>query len=679
MLRVATDIGGTFTDLVYVDNEGNVEVGKSNSTPPNFEQGVIDVIKKTGVDIVDIDTFIHGTTVVINAITERKGVKTGIVTTKGFKDILEIARGNRPDLFNLLYKKPSPFVSRNLRLEVDERIDYKGNIVEELDVSKINDIVSYFKKENVEAIAIVLLHAYKNNVHELKVKEKFKELWPEVEITASHELTSEWREYERATTTVLNSYVKPTAKSYLKNLEKKLENMKADSNKFVMQSNGGTTTFEGAMNTPINLLESGPVGGVIGSAILGEMLGENNIISLDIGGTTAKCSLIDKGQVKVTTDYKVEKNNKTAGYPVKVPVVDIVEIGNGGGSIAWDHEGTIKVGPHSAGALPGPVAYGKGGIEPTTTDANLIAGRLSPNNFENEVDMNQVRKSIHNKIAQPFNLDIEDAALGIIRISNSNMLNALKLVSIRKGYNPKDFTLIATGGGGPMHASALAMELGIKKVIVPFAASVFSAWGMLLTELRHDYISTNNQRVSQLNYDDFNDEWNKLEIQAYNQYKEEGVKEETLYFTRYIDMRYLGQEHTVKVPTPNQPLTKAKMKDIEKKFHDLHEKAYTFKLENQETEIVNLHLIGFGKVKQPKMKKLSDELKKVNALKEKREVLFENEGWLNTNIYYRDALAAGEKILGPAIIEEQSSSTLIYKNQQAQIDEYGNIIIYLED
>lgn len=494
MLRVATDIGGTFTDLVYVDEEGNVGVGKSHTTPPNFEKGIMDVIQKAEIDVNDINTFIHGTTVVINAITERKGVKTGLITTKGFRDVLEIARGNRPDLFNLLYKKPEPFVPRHLRMEISERLDFEGNVVTDIDRSELNDIIDYFKKEEVDAIAIVLLHAYKNASHEMIVKNTIEELWPEVGVTASHQLTNEWREYERTSTTVLNSYVKPIANAYIKNLETNLSEMKPDTNKFIMQSNGGTTTFEGAVTSPINLLESGPVAGVIGSAILGEMLGEKNIISLDIGGTTAKCSLIDQGQVKVTTDYKIEKTDKTAGYPVRVPVVDIVEIGNGGGSIAWDEDGAIRVGPHSAGAVPGPVAYGNGGEEPTTTDANLVSGRLSPSNFDKQVNMDLVKNSIKEKIAEPFNLNTDDAALGIIRIANSNMLNALKLISVRKGYDPRDFTLVATGGGGAMHASALARELGIKKVIIPVAASVFSAWGMLLTELRHDYIYTNNQK-----------------------------------------------------------------------------------------------------------------------------------------------------------------------------------------
>ena len=322
-------------------------------------------------------------------------------------------------------------------------------------------------------------------MHEQETIDLIKEIWPEVFVTASYEVTKEWREYERTNTTVLNAYVKPIATSYVNKLHDKLIEKQTDSNNYIMQSNGGTTTFEQAKELPINMVESGPVAGIYGAAVLGEIIGEKNIIAFDIGGTTAKCSLIEKGEVKVSTDYYIERDNRHAGFPIKTPVVDIVEIGNGGGSIAWiDDAGSLKVGPHSAGALPGPVAYGQGGTEPTTTDANLLTGRLSPKNFDYEVNMEKVSEAIKATISNYFNISVEDGALGIIRIANSNMLNALKLISIRKGYNPREFTLVAFGGGGSMHAPALAKELGVKKkVVVPLASPVFSAWGMLMTDL----------------------------------------------------------------------------------------------------------------------------------------------------------------------------------------------------
>ncbi|MCS0823862.1 hydantoinase/oxoprolinase family protein [Cytobacillus firmus] len=676
-MRVATDIGGTFTDLVYVNDEGEIGVAKSHTTPPNFEKGVIDVIEKSEIDQTAIKTFIHGTTVIINALTERKGVKTGLITTKGFRDVLEIARGNRPDLFNVRYEKPVPFVERYLRQEVEERLNYKGEVLSPLNKEQLTAVINYFKEQKVEAIAVAYLHSYVNPVHEMETVELIKKLWPEAAVTASYEVTKEWREYERTSTTVLNSYVKPIAATYVNRLHNKLVENKTDSQNYIMQSNGGTTTFNSAKQTPINMVESGPVAGIYGAAVLGEILNEKNIIAFDIGGTTAKCSLINQGEVKVSTDYFIEKNERSAGYPIKVPVVDIVEIGNGGGSIAWiDGAGSLKVGPQSAGALPGPVAYGQGGTEPTTTDANLITGRLSPENFDYEVDLDKVKAAIKEKVADHFGMTVEEAALGIIRIANSNMLNALKLISVRKGHNPREFSLVAFGGGGSMHAPALAKELGVKKVIVPVASSVFSAWGMLMTDLRHDYIQTYIRRINELNSIELNKEWNSIEVQALKQYQEEGVSEEKVLFTRFADIRYLGQEHTVKVPVPNGEWSDETLKEVVKRFGDLHEQHYTFKLEGTPAEIVNLHLTAFGKVLKPKMKKINSINSNIQeAYKETRPVYFEEEGWVETKVYSRSLFGKGMEVSGPAIVEEQSASTVIYPGQSLTVDEYGNLII----
>ncbi len=677
-MRVATDIGGTFTDLVSVDEQGKITVAKSHTTPPNFEKGVIDVIKKSGVNAKEIETFIHGTTVIINALTERKGAKTGLITTKGFRDVLELARGNRPDLYNLRYQKPAPFIPRYLRREVEERLNYKGEVVTPLNTEQIKDIIEYFKKENVEAIAVAYLHAYANPAHEQKTVEIIKELWPEVAVTASHEVTKEWREYERFNTCALNSYVKPIASRYVDKLEAKLTEIGADKcYKYIMQSNGGTTTFEQSKVTPINMVESGPVAGVFGAAVLGRIIGEKNIIAFDIGGTTAKCSLIDNGEVKITTDYHIERTERTAGYPIKVPVVDIVEIGNGGGSIAWiDDAGSLRVGPQSAGALPGPVAYGLGGTEPTTTDASLVTGRLSAKNFDNEVDIDKVKEVIYEKVAKHFNMSVDEAALGIIRIANSNMLNALKLISVRRGYDPREFSMVAFGGGGPMHAAALAKELGVKKVIVPVAGSVFSAWGMLMTDLRYDFIKTYISNFENIDLNQLNSEWQQMETEAYGYYQKQGFEQAKVVFSRFADMRYAGQEHTVKVPVPNGEMDEETVKEVIRRFHDLHEQAYTFKLEDSPTEIVNLHLVAFGIVQKPELYKLE----RVggnpeDALKEIRPVLYEEEGWLDTKVYDREKLAAEVTIEGPAIVEERSASTVIYPGQTVTVDCYGNLII----
>src|SRR5699024_7804621 len=526
------------TDMVSISEEGEIQTEKTDTTVPNYEQGVLDVIHLSGLNPKEIDMFIHGSTVVINTLTERKGAKTGLITTEGFRDVLEIARGNRPDLFNLRYEKPTPFVERYLRQEVEERLDFNGNVIKKLNKEKIKELAAYFKEQQVEAVAITYLYAYLNPEHEKETKAIIQELLPDVKVTASHEVVREWREYERMNTAVLNAYVKPTASTYLKKLNQKLNEINLIGNKYVMQSNGGTTNFKYAEDTPINIVESGPAAGVYGAAVLGEMIGEENIIAFDVGGTTAKCSLVDNGEIKVDSDYYIEKNDKNAGYPIKVPVVDIIEIGNGGGSIASiDKAGALKVGPKSAGAVPGPVAYGKGGENPTITDANLITGRLSLDNFDNKTKMNVVRQAMQEKMANYLGMKLEDVALGIIRLANANMLQALKLISVRKGYDPRDFTLIAYGGGGPLHATALAKGLGMRKVVIPIASSVFSAWGMLMTDLRNDYIYTFNQALETITRDLIDNKWSELETTAQNVLNEEGFNEQDIVFTKTVDMR----------------------------------------------------------------------------------------------------------------------------------------------
>ncbi|QTD40891.1 hydantoinase/oxoprolinase family protein [Sporosarcina sp. Te-1] len=673
-MRVATDIGGTFTDLVYVDEKGNVQVEKSSTTPPHFEKGVLEVIQKSGLNTSEIEEFIHGSTVVINAITERKGVKTALITTKGFRDVLEIARGNRPDLFNIRYEKPVPFVDRYLRKEVDERLDAKGEVLVPLNTDELLQVIEELKEEQVEAIAVVYLHSYLNPRHELQTKEFIEKHWPGVFVSVSHEVTREWREYERTSSTVLNAYVKPIASTYINKLNEELQQL-APSRNYIMQSNGGTTTFEHAKELPLYMLESGPVAGVYGSAVIGKEIGEHNIIAFDIGGTTAKCSLIEEGEMKVSTDYYIEKDSKRAGYPVKVPVVDIVEIGNGGGSIAWiDEVGSLKVGPHSAGSQPGPIAYGQGGTEPTTTDANLLTGRLSPKNFDYPVNLAEIERVIQEKIGNPFSLSAVEAALGIIRIANANMLTALKLISIRKGHDPRRFAMVAFGGGGSMHAAALAKELGVKKVIIPFASPVFSAWGMLMTDLRQDSVITYKSMLSELEFEAISQEWTSIEGRLLTNFKKDGV-EETVLFLRFVDMRYVGQEHTVKVAVPEGVWNEQTVEEVKERFHQLHEKNYTFRLEDTECEIVGLHVTALGQVKKPEIAKVEKQGTVSEALKEVRSVYFEQVGWIKTPIYDRELLPTGQVIDGPLIVEEKAAVTIIEKGQSLYADIYGNLII----
>ena len=679
-MRVATDIGGTFTDLVAVDDQGKTILTKSHTTLPNFEEGVIKVIQKSGVCPQEIKDFIHGTTTIINALTERKGAKTALITTKGFRDVLEIARCNRPDLFNMVFAKPRPFIPRYLRKEVEERVSFDGKVVTPLNEEDIKAAVEYFKKEKVEAIAVCYINSYANDEHEKRTVELIRKLWPEVFVTSSIEVTKEWREYERTSTIALNSYVMPVASSYIDNLDRRLKEAGCHAKEYIMQSNGGTTTFEQAKQTPINMVESGPVAGVYGSAILGKMIGERNIIAFDVGGTTAKCSLIDSGEVKVTTEYRIERTESYAGYPIMAPVVDIVEIGNGGGSIAWiDEAGSLKVGPQSAGAVPGPVAYGIGGTEPTTTDACLVTGRLSAENFDNQVDMDAVRAAIQEKVGDAFGMDTDEAAMSILRVAEANMYNALKLISVRRGYDPRDFTMVAFGGGGPMHCAYLAKELNIRKVIVPIAAPVFSAWGMLMTDVRHDYIQTNIRRMNEVSAEELNDMWEGLLSQAQEQFEKEDIPKENIVCNYIADMRYMGQEHTVKVNVPPIPWSEETKEEIIQRFHDTHEHFYTFRLTDTPTEIVNLHLVAYGRLTKPELAKIPPQEGPVeNAKKEIRKVYFAEDGWMDTPVYLREKLGRGAVLDGPVIVEEAAASAVAAKGQRITVDDYGNLIIETE-
>ncbi len=683
-VRVATDVGGTFTDLVYID-EGSVKAVKSDTTSPNFEQGVVNAAIKAKIDLSEVDFFAHGSTVVINAITERKGVKTGLITTKGFRDVLEIARGNTPDIFNNTYQKPNPFVERHLRLEVEERLDYKGNVVTPINLSNLQELVAYFKSQDVQAVGICFLHAYLNPTHEIKATEALKELWPEVNVIASHEISSEWREYERTSTTVLSAYVLPPAQKYLDKLKEKLNKSGLSSDPFIMQSNGGISTLQSARNNPITLVESGPVGGILGAAAYGKVIGDGNIMALDIGGTTAKCSLIHNGETRITTEYVLEKTAKKAGYPIKTPVIDIVEIGNGGGSIAWiDAANSLHVGPKSAGSTPGPVAYGRGGIAPTTTDANLITGRISTDNFaggEIKPDVSAVKASFQ-KLADQLDVEAMDVAHGVLNIANSNMVNALKLISVNRGHDPRDFSLMAFGGGGALHATALGKELNARKVIIPPFAGVFSAWGMLMIDLRRDYIQTYRLNINKNSKSEIVSSFDDVISKANDDYRNDDIPQDKVKYELYIDARYMGQEHTVKINVPNTDLNSVEfIEELSERFHKAHQQEYTFRLDDSGIEMVNIHLVAFGLLDKAKLEKLplSTTTDASSAIVGKRLVDFYSKSQQEATIYDREKLQPGMKFSGPAIIEESTTTTVVLPDNRVEVDDFGGLHIYLRD
>lgn len=687
-MRAASDVGGTFTDLVFYEIDeatgkcGAIKSAKADTTPPNFEQGVMNALAKAGVSPAALDFFAHGSTVVINALTERKGVKTGLITTKGFRDVLEIARGNRPDLFNFNFIKPAPFIERHLRAELTERVTYKGEIQTPVDLSPLSETLAYFRSEGVEAIAVCFLHAYVEPCNERLVAEKIQQLWPEVSVLASHQISREWREYERTSTTVLAAYVHPIAKKYIESLERKLDQGGFHQAPYMMQSNGGITTAAAAKANPITMVESGPASGIYAASYLGQVIDEPNLIVLDIGGTTAKCALIENGEVKVTTEYHIEKTRTAAGYPIQTPVSEIVEIGNGGGSIAWVDQGDkLHVGPQSAGAMPGPAAYGKGGTMATTTDANLVLGRIDPENFvggERQPDWDAMDRAFK-PLMDRLHLTKEEVARGIVRIANANMTQALRLVSTNKGYDPRDFALMAFGGGGAMHAVALARELKVKKVIVPTNSAVFSAWGMLLTDLRRDYVLTKPLALSPENAEAIGNEFALMRRRATADYESDVVKleSESVVFDHYLDLRYLGQEHTVKVPCSVTPEGAMEAAVTMSDFHDMHEKRFTYRLDN-DVEIVNFHLVAKVPIAKPELaKKPVTDRTLEDTILHYRDVDFDEDGIHRTAIYNGLGLEPGMTFSGPAIIEEPSVTLVVPPGSGASIDNYGNYIIEL--
>jgi N-methylhydantoinase A len=680
-MRVASDVGGTFTDLVFYDQQsGAFGAVKVDTTPPNYEQGVLDSLHKAGLNPQAISFFAHGSTVVINALTERKGVRTGLITTRGFRDVLEIARGNRPDLFNFAFAKPRPFVPRYLRREIGGRMNYKGEELEPLELEAVPELLAFFRREGVEALAICLLHSYANPAHELALLEALHKHWPAAALIASSAISREWREYERSSTAVLSAYILPIAGRYLASLEARLGQEGFGGHLFMMQSNGGIATLEAARANPIAAVESGPASGVLGALALGHLIGEMNLITLDIGGTTAKCSLIDRGQARITTEYKIEWTRTNPGYPIKTPVIDIVEIGNGGGSIAWvDAAGSLHVGPQSAGALPGPACYGRGGSLPTTTDANLLAGKIDRENFlggEIRPDMANVERAFEQLAAQ-LGSSSQAAVRGVIRIANANMVNALKLVSLNRGYDPRDFTLIAFGGGGAMHAAELAEELGIPRVLVPINPAVFSAWGMLMTDLRRDYLRTRVTRLDSAAPEALEALFGELEIQAHAEFAADGLGPERLSFQRFADMRYLGQEHTVKVALPASIADHEALAQAAARFHEAHEREYTFRLASP-VELVNYHLVAYGLVEKPTLPRLPASGRRADELaRGSRLVDFDTRGQVAAPIYDRAALEPGMRFAGPAIVEEPATTIVVLPGQHVTVDDFGNLHIAL--
>ena len=571
---------------------------------------------------------------------------------------------------------------RYLRREVLGRMTYRGEERAPLDLTGLPDIVYDFKMEGVEAVAVCFLHSYADPSHEKAAVDELRRLWPEVSVVASHQITREWREYERTSTAVLSAYVQPVAERYLRRLSDGVKGDGFDGSLYVMQSNCGVDSLDAVSRIPITMVESGPASGFWGAAELGKLIGEPNVLALDIGGTTAKCLLIENGQVKIMTDYWIERDRTSAGYPIMVPVVDLVEIGNGGGSIAWVGDfGKLHAGPQSVGAQPGPAAYGRGGTDATTTDANIWLGRINRDYFcggEIEADMETTRKAMET-VGEKLGTSTEEAARGIVRIANNNMVNALKLVSLNRGFDPRDFTLVAFGGGGAMHASALAQDLGVKKVVVPAGAPVFSAWGMMMSDLRRDYFVTRLVDLDGGGAAALEAVFADTEALAGSRFEAEGVDPDKVKFLRFGKFRYQNQEHTTEVLLEDGAITADRIAAIEADFHETYEREYTYRLDTP-VEVVGIHLVASAEVGKLEMRReeLGDS-DATPAIKGRREVDYALEGIHESRIYDGEKLRPGMTFSGPAIIEDPGTTVVVHPGDRVSFDGYGNIHIEIRE
>ena len=675
-MRIAVDIGGTFTDLVAVDDHGKVSCSKALTTPDDLARGIQDCLHGANIEVAGARFFVHGSTVTINAVLERKGARTGLLTTQGFRDVYEIGRGNRPEGYNLFFKRPVPLVPRDLRREVDERLYATGEVLKPLDESSAAESIAALRTAGVESVAVCLLHAYANPAHEQRLGELLRQQFPQAYVSLSHEILREFREYERTSTTALNAYVGPLVSRYLVSLEKMLSASGFDGTFRVMQSNGGVMSADTARKMPVTMMESGPVAGVIAAARLGESLACRQIISFDMGGTTAKSSLIKDFHPEVTSSYYV--GGYVSGQPMMLPVVDIVEVGNGGGSIAWiDPAGGLKVGPQSAGAAPGPACYGKGGAEPTVTDANLITGRIDPEYFLGSgvrLRRDQAERSVSEKIAKPLGLSLEEAALGILTIANFNMSLSVRAVSVEKGYDPRDCVLVPSGGGGALHAMAIARELSVPRVIIPPMPAHFSALGMLLADLKHDYVQTFVRELNDITGDQIADAFSVLEKSALDTLAEEGARPAQIVLRRFLDMRYRGQEYTLPVPVTEELGALDDFSALRARFDQLHQEHYGHSAPQEPVMIVNLRLSALGRSedKLPLAAASGDGDRGERG--RRRPVIFDSRP-VPCPIYLRGGFRPGDRLEGPAVIEEMGATILVYPGDKMQVNEFGHLVI----
>ncbi len=673
MIVVAIDIGGTFTDLVgFDDKAGRFVEAKSLTTPHELTQGILDCIRKSGLKASAIDELIHGSTIAINTLIERKGAKTGLIVTSGARDVYIVGRGNRPEAYNLFFHRHRPLVPRHLTREVEERLLSSGEIFRPLNKASVTEACRALAAEGVEAVALCFLHSYADPTHERIAGAMVSEALPHAYLSLSHDILREYREFERVSTTVVNAYIGPKVGGYVSNLKSRLGENGFAGELSIMRSNGGVMTPEVATERPVAMMESGPVGGIIASARVGEKLGFANVISFDMGGTTAKTSLVRDGEPTLAPGYYV--GGYASGHPVMLPMIDVVEVGAGGGSIAWtDDVGALKVGPHSAGADPGPICYRGGGTEPTITDANVVLGRLDPQNFlggEIVLDADGARAGVERRIAKPLAMNPVEAAQAIVEIAISKMSLAVREVSVEKGYDPRDFVLVASGGAGPLHVSAIARELHIPKVIVPLFPSHFSALGMLLADERHDFIRTFYCDLASLDFKALKAVHDEMASEAKKSLRH--VK--NAQWQTALDLRYVGQEFTLSVPVSYEAIKKGERQKIRAAFDALYQHRYDHQSPDEPVEMVNIRLAAVGKRPQLRFPRLAKR-PTVKASRRRDVYLGDWRKPVSCPVYQRGELGAGARIKGPALIEEHGTTTVLFAADRCTVASSGELII----
>ena len=694
---MAIDIGGTFTDLVALNEKsGEILNIKVPSTPKEPAKAVIkafqEFLGKT--NNTEVSVIIHATTIATNALLGQLNLelpKTALITTNGFRDIIEIGRQRRHELYNLFIKKPRTLIPRRLRFEVEERIGPKGEILTALNKNQIKSLAKQLQNERVRSVAVALLFSYLNQKHEREIGKMLKKLLPKIYISLSSEIAPEYREYERTSTAVVNAVLAPIVSSYLDDLQRKIGKLGIKAPLCIMQSDGGISTKSVVSKKPVSMVESGPAAGVIVSAFYGKLLGIENILSFDMGGTTAKAGAIKEATPEIVSEYEVAgkvhsgRIVKGSGYPVRYPFIDLAECSAGGGTIAWADEGkALNVGPISAGAEPGPACYGKGGSQPTVTDANVVLGRLNPKHIlegRMEIYPKLSEKAILKEICRKIRLELTEAASGIIKIANSAMAKILRIVSVERGHDPRHFVLMCFGGAGPMQGCALADELKIAKIIVPPNPGLFSAHGLLAADFRNNIAGAVVNLTEEVEAKKVEAIFQKLEFQGAKLLEKQRVPQVNMHFIRQMDLRYFGQSYELTIPT-SKPFSEKALHQTVEDFHKKHMALYGYGVKSEPTELVNVKLIAVGLVDKPRLREklLHGEKPSKEALIAERKVFFEqDEGYIETPIYRREKLKAGNVVNGPAVVEQYDATTVVCRDWVASVDRLENIVLSMEN